>query len=151
MDPLNSLIYQSELPFERDAIQCRNGRWVFIRLRRAPARILAEADTKEEILALARTLAEMPIWEEHYEDMAMVDCIPPKGVYRHPQTCFLVTDGTPRPTQMKPEPESHVRLKVVPIDMEPPETPRSAGFQEESPTDWKARVKQILVKKVRSL
>jgi hypothetical protein len=142
MDPPNGLIYQSELPFERDAVQCRNGRWVFVKLRRAPTEVLAEADTREKILAVARATAELPLWEEHYEEMTMVDCVPPKGVFRHPQTCFLVTDGSPRKTAPPPEPESHVRMRTAPERA--PDTPRSAEWREERPSDWKIRVKKLI-------
>jgi hypothetical protein len=139
VDPLDSLVYQSELPFERDAVQCRDGRWVFVKFRKAPSPVLAEAGTKKEIMELAERMSEMPLWEEHYVGMSMIKCVPPEGVYRHPQTCFLVTDGSPRPS--KPEPESHEAA---------PETPRSAGWQEERPSDWK-RVKAAVVRKIRGL
>jgi hypothetical protein len=151
MDPPNGLIYQSELPFERDAVQCQDGKWVLVQLRRSSLKVLAEAGTKKEILELARTMAEMPLWEEHYVGLSLINCVPPKGVYRHPQTCFLVTDGSPVPARTRAEPESHVRLKT--IQAEPaPETPRSAGWPEEQrPADWKERVKKIIEKKVRGL
>lgn len=143
-----SFIYQSELPFERDTVQCRDGKWVFVRYRRAPEEVLARADTREEIWRMARRVTDGPVWEEHYEGMQMVDCIPPKGVFRHPQTCFIVTDGSPRPSKPAPEPESHVRLKAAPEAA--PETPRSLNWPEER-TDWKSRVKEAVVKKIRRL
>jgi len=152
MDPPNGLIYQSELPFERDAVQCQDGKWVFVQLRRTSL-TTAEADTRKEILELASTMAEMPLWEEHYVGLSLIKCVPPKGVYRHPQTCFLVTDGSPAPAKAKAEPESHVRLKTLQCQSKPaPETPRSAGWQEEQrPADWRERVKKIIEKKVRGL
>jgi hypothetical protein len=151
MDPPDGLIYQSELPFERDAVQCRDGKWVFVKLRKAPSSIVAEAGTRKEILELAEASVEMPLWEEHYVGMSMIKCVPPKGVYRHPQTCFLVTDGSPMPGKSRTEPESHVRLKT--LQSEPaPETPRSAEWHEEQrPADWKERMKKIIKKKVQGL
>lgn len=149
MDPPNGLVYQSELPFERDAVQCVNGKWRYVRLRRAPLDVVAEAPTKEAVWRLARALADRPVWEEHYEGMTLVDCIPPKGVFRHPQTCFLVTDGSPMPPKEVPaHPESHVRMKVAPEQS--PQTPRSAAWQEERPTDWRSKMETI-VKKIRKL
>jgi hypothetical protein len=144
MDPPKSLVYQSELPMERDAIQCRDGRWFLVRLRMAPMKVIAEADSRDKILIIARATAELPLWEEHYEGMTLVDCTPPKGVYRHPQTCFLVTDGSPRPAKIAPEPESHVRLKVMPETA--PETPRSAEWREERPVSWRRQVKKLIQK-----
>lgn len=149
MDPPNGLVYQSELPFERDAVQCVNGSWRYVRLRRAPIDVVAEAPTKEDVWRIARTLADRPVWEEHYEGMKLVDCIPPKGVYRHPQTCFLVTDGSPMPSKDVPAyPDSHVRMKVVPE--QPPNTPKSAAWPEEKPADWRSKM-EVIVKKIRKL
>lgn len=149
MDPPSGLVYQSELPFERDAVQCCDGRWKYVRLRRAPIDVVAESDKKEDVWRMARVLADRPVWEEHYEKMVMVDCVPPKGVFRHPKTCFLVTDGTKmsdttRPSKPPTEPESHVRLRVQ--ESEPPPTPKSASWPEEQPTDWKRKIKKLVGK-----
>jgi hypothetical protein len=144
MDPPNGLVYQGELPFERDAVQCHSGRWRYVRLRQAPMDVVAESDSKEEVWRLARKLADRPVWEEHYEGMTLVGCVPPKGVYRDPQTCFLVTDGSPRPPKVAPEPDSHVRLKIMPE--EAPETPRSAERKEERPVSWRLQVKKLIQK-----
>lgn len=151
MDPPNGLVYQSELPFERDAVQCLNGKWRFVRLRRAPLDVVAEGGAKEAIWKIARALADGPIWEEHYEGTVLVDCVPPKGVYRHPQTCFLVVDGSPMPGRGAPaHPDSHVRMKVVPEQSleQAPETPRSAAWPEERQTDWRS-FKEAVIKKIR--
>lgn len=148
MGPPDGLVYQGELPFERDAVQCCSGRWRYVRFRKAPAEVF-EAGSKEDAWRIARSLADRPVWEEHYEGLTMIGCTLPPEVFRHPQTCFLVTDGSPRPSKAVPEhPDSHVRLKVK-VEP-PPETPRSAGWQEERVTDWK-RVKDAVVKKIRGL
>lgn len=144
MDLPDGLVSQNELPVERDAVQCRDGRWFMVQLRLAPVKIVAEAATKKEIMAVAETTAELPLWEEHYVHMILVKCVPPKGVFRHPQTSFLVTDGSPRPAKTVPNPDSHVRLKVIPEAA--PETPRSAGWREERPSDWKIIVKKLIQK-----
>lgn len=149
MDPPNGLVYQSELPFERDAVQCINGKWRYVRLRRAPLDLVAESPTKEAVWRIARALSDRPVWEEHYEGTVLVDCVPPKGVFRHPQTCFLVTDGSPMPKREAPaHPESHVRMKVS--SETAPQTPRSAAWPEEKPTDWKS-FREAVVKRIRGL
>lgn len=138
VDPPDGLIYQSELPFERDAVQCHGGKWRYVKLRKAPLDIVAESNSKEEIWRLAKKLSDRPIWEEHYEGMTMVDCTPPPGVFRHPMTCFLVTDDSVKladTIRPPPHPDSHVRLKASMADLTPaPETPRSASWPE--PNDW---------------
>lgn len=144
MGPPNGLVYQNELPFERDAVQCRDGKWYFVRLRHTPG-IVTEADSKEAAMHMATKLSDRPFWEEHYEGMVLVDCIPPQGVFRHPQTCFLVTDGSKREATKIPEhPASHVRLKVR--ESEPPRTPRSASWPEERTSDWKLKIKKLVDK-----
>ncbi len=151
MDPPEGLIYQSELPFERDAVQCIDGKWRYVRLRKGPVDVVAESSKKDDVVRIARQLSDKGFWEEHYEGMKLVDCVPPKSVFRDPGTCFLVVDGSPRPEKAPSHPESHVRVKKAVTSEPAPETPRSASWDDaERRTDWRAKIR-VISKKIRGL
>lgn len=137
-------IGQAELPVERDAVQCRDGTWVFIRYRMSPSKVLLEAKDRETVWKAARVLSQGPIWEERYVGMQLVDCMPPPNVWRRKDTRFLVTDGTPQPTPAPVESGVFLSGKKYEETEDAPKTPLSAGVDVKG---W-ALVKKALAKTV---
>lgn len=144
------LIYQNELPVERDAIQCRDGTWVFVKYRMEPARVLVQSDNEHVVRAFAALIKDGPVWEERYVKMQLIDCIPPASVWRRRDTGFLVTDGTPKPPipSEAPAAESGVFRKgrAETIIPGPPDTPRLPVSAPVEKSGWTARMKRAAKK-----